>query len=50
MLIMIFMALLTFGFFTLMVYLVKRKLIMQFLKDPPGIDCKVIVQDYGVDL
>ena len=47
---MIFMALLTFGFFTLMVFLVKKKLVVQFLKDPPGVDCNVIVEDYGVDL
>jgi len=33
-----------------MVFLVKKKLIVQFLKDPPGVDCTVIVKDYGTDL
>ena len=48
--ILIVMALLTFGVFTIMVYLVKQKLIVQFIKDPPGVDCVVVTSSYKTDL
>lgn len=41
------MALLTFGGFTLIVWLLKKKILISFVKNPPGIDCDQVIQNYG---
>lgn len=44
MMVSIIMIALAFGAFTLIVWLLKRKLIIQYIKNPPGIDCSAIAK------
>jgi len=42
------MTLLAFVAFTITVWLIKRKLLISFLKNPPGIVCDTVVNGLGV--
>ena len=44
------MAILALGTFTAIVWLLKRKLLILYLKEPPGIDCNLVLQKFGSDL
>ena len=44
------MAALTFGVFVLFVWLIKIKLRVSFIKSPPGIECKNVLNSYESDL
>jgi len=41
------MAILAFGTFTGIVWLLKRKLLIMYMKEPPGIDCGLVDKSFG---
>ena len=44
------MIILSLGMYFIMVFAIKNKLRVQFISQPPSLDCEKVIDDYGPDL
>ena len=43
------MAILTLIVFTIIVWLLKKKILYEYMQNPPAVNCNTVIQDFNAD-